>query len=62
MDHLPVMVCSSSKKGKNSFNSTLVSTLCFVTSCAEVCAAAAVVADLPRVRGETETIVGLGLN
>lgn len=24
--------------------------------------AAAVVADLPRVRGETETIVGLGLN
>ena len=57
---------SLSKKG---LNPTLVShsaLLCVISSevlcAAAAAAAAAVVADLPRVRGETETIVGLGLN
>lgn len=52
------------KKRKPVFNPSLVS-LCVVCDFlwgAVAAAAAAVVADLPRVRGETETIVGLGLN
>lgn len=59
---MPGKACQK-KKGKKEkpvLTQHLYPTLfCVISS--EVCAAA-VVADLPRVRGENETIVGLGLN